>query len=251
MTWFEIVAHRGAPAESPENTFPAFQRAIAMGADAVELDVRLTRDHVPVVFHYFYLDEITNLTGPVFNFTYQQLSQARFRPEKAQNEDFFRIPTLQQVLESIGGQIGLEIEIKGPEPEAPVIIGKLLREYRALWESLEITSYEPELLLAIQKECPGIVADLLSPRSEPWMGLDVVAYTAIHRARLAKARAVHLHPTQLSMTVVESIRKAGIEIHAWDVNDDQSLELVVKHQISKISTDRLGDAMLYRSGFKG
>ncbi|MBN1218885.1 MAG: glycerophosphodiester phosphodiesterase [Anaerolineae bacterium] len=59
---FEIVAHRGAPTEvAPENTIPAFQRAIDLGADAVELDVRLTADHVPVVYHYFYLEEATGL----------------------------------------------------------------------------------------------------------------------------------------------------------------------------------------------
>lgn len=251
MTGFEIVAHRGVSLDAPENTIPAFQKAISMGADAVELDVRLTRDKVPVVFHYFYLDEITTFTGPIFNYTYQQLSQARFAENVAPHCDRFKMPGLREVLEAIGGQIGLEIEIKGPEPEAPGIIGKLLREYRSLWESLEITSYEPQLLVAIREHCPGIVVDLLYPRSEPWMGLDVVAYTAIHRARLAGARAVHLHPTQLSKSVSKLMRHAGIEIHAWDVNDKQSLDLVVEHRIRKISTDRLEQAKNYRSQLNG
>ena len=51
MNRFEIVAHRGIPTEAPENTLASFQRAIELGADAVELDVRLTSDKVPVVFH--------------------------------------------------------------------------------------------------------------------------------------------------------------------------------------------------------
>lgn len=83
------------------------------------------------------------------------------------------------------------------------------------------------------------------------MGLDVVAYTAIHRARLAGARAVHLHPTQLSKSVSKSIRSAGVEIHAWDVNDQKSLDLVVDHQIPKISTDRMAQAVHYRSQLNG
>lgn len=49
MTWFEIVAHRGVPVEAPENTIQSFQKAISLGADAVELDVRLTKDHIPLV----------------------------------------------------------------------------------------------------------------------------------------------------------------------------------------------------------
>lgn len=53
MTQFEIVAHRGAHDQVPENTLPAFERAIELGADAVELDVRLTADGIPVVYHLY------------------------------------------------------------------------------------------------------------------------------------------------------------------------------------------------------
>jgi len=150
MPHFEIVAHRGAATVAPENTIQAFQTAIDLGADAVELDVRLTRDLVPVVFHYFYLDEITNLAGPIFNYTVNELGQARFEGKANLDGDRYKISTLEEVLDTIGGRMGLEIEIKGPEPEAPQIIGKLLWEYRSLWESIEMTSYEPQLLMGIQ-----------------------------------------------------------------------------------------------------
>jgi glycerophosphoryl diester phosphodiesterase len=164
-----------------------------------------------------------------------------------QDGELLKVPTLREVIEAIGGRVGLEIEIKGPEPEASKIIGKLLREYRSLWSCLEVTSYEPQLLLAIQAECQGITTDLLIPRSESWMGLDVVAYTAIHRARLAGARAVHLHPKQLSEELVEIVRQAGIEIHTWDANDESSLDLAVQYRIPKVCTDRLEQAITYRA----
>jgi glycerophosphoryl diester phosphodiesterase len=61
MHTFEIVAHRGVATQYPENTIPAFLRAIELGADAVELDVRLTKDKIPVVYHYYYLDKIGSL----------------------------------------------------------------------------------------------------------------------------------------------------------------------------------------------
>ena len=109
LSLFEIVAHRGAPTtEAPENTIPAFQRALGLGADAVELDIRLTADRVPVVYHYFYLDEITSLSGPIFEYTFEQLQDAR--PFK---DSRLSIPSLLEVLETIGEKIGLEIEIKG------------------------------------------------------------------------------------------------------------------------------------------
>jgi glycerophosphoryl diester phosphodiesterase len=141
MNIFEIVAHRGVATEYPENTIPAFRRAIELGADAVELDVRLTKDKIPVVYHYYYLDKITSLPGPIFNYTYQQLSQARFLNVKT-SADSLKIPTLVEVLETIGGKIGLEIEIKGPEPESAIIIGDILRKFRNLWGTMEVTSYQ-------------------------------------------------------------------------------------------------------------
>jgi glycerophosphoryl diester phosphodiesterase len=109
-----------------------------------------------------------------------------------------------------------------------------------------MTSYEPALLLAIQEICPGLTVDLLFPRSEEWMQLDVVQYQAMQYARLARTRAVHLHPTQLSETVVAALRKQGIKIHAWDVNDEQALELIAQLHVPKIGTDRFKMAYTYR-----
>jgi glycerophosphoryl diester phosphodiesterase len=241
---FKIVANRGAHTELAENTLPAFQRAIQLGADAVELDVRLTRDLVPVVYHYFYLEESAGLAGTVFNYTWDELQRAQAQSgDSAQGR---RIPLFREVLEAIGGQIELEIEIKGPEPECIEVIATVLHTYHHLWESIELTSYEPALLLAMQERCPGLATDLLLPLSESWMKLDVVTHLAIHRARLARARAVHLHPTQLSPQVAAAIRSAGIGLHAWDVNDAAALSLTAELAIPRICTDRLAQALEFR-----
>lgn len=249
MKYFEIVAHRGVPIKAPENTLEAFQHAIKLGADAVEFDVRLTSDQIPIIYHYFYLDEITDAFGPVFDFTYDQLQNVRFNSKQENTNYDYKIPNLEMVLESIGGKIGLEIEIKGPEPESAEIIGKILSNYKHLYNKLEVTSYEPLLLRLIQKYCPGIKTDLLFHRSENWMRSDVVAYLAIHRARIARARAIHLHPTQLLPEIVNTIRKKGIQIHAWDVNDKESLERVVKLDVNKICTDNFTLTFDYRTRF--
>ena len=246
MDLFEIVAHRGVATTYPENTLPAFKKAIELGADAIELDVRLTKDKIPVVYHYYYLDEITSLTGPIFNYTYQQLQQARFLNAHT-GVDLPKICTLAEVLEAVGGKIGLEIEIKGPESEVVAIIGDILRSFKNLWETIEVTSYEISLLLGIKDQCLGITTDLLYPRSEPWMKLDVVGYEALHKAKMAQARAVHLHPNQLSDEVVQLVRNSGVEIHAWDVNDEPAFETIVKYNIPKICTDHFELAANFRN----
>ncbi len=243
---FQIVAHRGIATDAPENTIAAFQRAVELGADAFECDVRLTADRVPVVHHYFYLHQSTSLTGTVFDHTWEQLRDVDVYCTGNPSAAPGRISTLPEILDLFGGRIGLEIEIKGPEPEAPRIVGDILKRYRSLWDTIEVTSYEPALLLAIQRKCRGLATDLLYPRSESWMKEDVMFYQALHRARLAHARAVHLHPTQLSETVVSALRRNGIEVHAWDVNDQRALEIVTALGIPRLCTDRFEQAHAFR-----
>ncbi len=233
----ELVAHRGLIDPAPENTIAAFLAAVDAGADAIELDVRLTADRVPVVYHYYYLWVNTNAQGAIFTHTLKDLQQVRVRHESS---DYLEpIPTLESVLAQFTGKIGLEIELKGPEPECGQIVGDLLTGFRTYWPMCEVTSFEPALLHQMQRICPDIATDLLLPKSEDWMREDVVIYQAIQRGRLANARAVHLHPSQLSANAVESIRRAGIEIHAWDVNDQNALHKVRELGVSKVCTDDL------------
>jgi glycerophosphoryl diester phosphodiesterase len=246
MKPFEIVAHRGVTLDAPENTIAAFQRAVELGADAVELDVRLTADKIPVVYHYYYLHENTSVSGAIFNYSQAQLRDVRVFSANNPAADEGRISTLEEILAMFSGKIGFEIEIKGPEPESPEIIGAILNRFKDFWDSFEVTSYHPALLLDIQRVCPGITVDLLFPRSESWMKLDVVQYQALHLARLARARAVHLHPSQLSAEVVQAVRSGGVEIHAWDVNDESSLEIVAEYGIPRICTDDFKQALAFR-----
>jgi glycerophosphoryl diester phosphodiesterase len=129
MSRFEIVAHRGIPSEAPENTIASFQRAVELGSDAVELDVRLTSDRMPVVYHYFYLQETTSALGTIFDFTLEQLRNVKVFCKNNPAAKEGHISTLSEILEVFGGKIGLEIEIKGPEQEAPEIIGNVLNKF--------------------------------------------------------------------------------------------------------------------------
>jgi glycerophosphoryl diester phosphodiesterase len=99
MTW--VIAHRGASADERENTLPAFERAIAVGADFVELDVQVSADGALVVFHDVDLDRLTPLRGPL-----------RKRPLAELREH--AIPTLDDALEVTRGRIGVMAELKSP-----------------------------------------------------------------------------------------------------------------------------------------
>jgi glycerophosphoryl diester phosphodiesterase len=144
--------------------------------------------------------------------------------------------------------LGLEIELKGPEPETGDVVGGLLDAVRGAWQRVEVTSYEPALLVALSRRRRGLRTALLFPRSEAWMGLDVIAHYALHRARLAGAQAVHLYPSQLSEDVVRCIRSGGIEVHAWDVNAAADLEPAPTFELPVVCTDHLEQALRWRTG---
>lgn len=243
---FKIVAHRGTPQFAPENTLPAFTRALELGADAIELDVRLTADQVPVVFHYFYLDDHTSLSGPIFQHPWKELSQVKVRQPNHPEIAEARLSTLDEVLEALAGKIGLEIEIKGPEPICVELIAIILNNHPDAFENIEITSYETTLLERFKALLPGVPCDLLIPLNDPWMKPDVLAYTALQRGKLAGARAVHLHASQLSLDAVCAIRAGGCDVHAWGINDIQALNTAYNLQIERICTDNLQQALEFR-----
>ena len=207
----KTIAHRGDHTIHPGNTLPAFQAALDAGADGIEFDVRLTADLVPVVFHNTTLPD----TRLVCNLSHDEIKCVRI---PAANGQEYTIPTLRDVLANFGGKLYLELHVQPTAPEVIPIIGEMLSEYRSIWEEMEVTSYEPAILLGFQAQCAGIATDLLLPNPEPWMTLEIVTRLSIDKARLAQARAIHIHPDRLSPDVVEQVRSHGFAVHCWDVN---------------------------------
>lgn len=238
----EVIAHRGATEEFPENTLPAFERAIELGAYGIELDVRLTSDRVPVVFHYFYLDGFTSGRGPLCDHSLDELRSI----EVSAPTGALRILPLREVLDAIVSRTTLEIELKGPEKYTVEAVAAVLDDFRSHWDKLEITSYETSLLDAMRQRC-AIAVDLLTHKSEPWMKDDFVAYNSVHRAQMAGARAVHLHVSQLSAEVVERIRGEGVDVHSYEVNDEETLGQLSAIEVTRFTTDRLAAALSWSS----
>ena len=96
-----VIAHRGASSEEKENTLPAFERAIELGADYVEFDIQASRDGELVVFHDLRLDRLTEAQGPL---------RARSLAELRE----LGIATLDEALDLTAGRIGVLAEIKSP-----------------------------------------------------------------------------------------------------------------------------------------
>ena len=234
---FRIVAHRGLRDRAPGNSLGAFRDALTLGADGVELDVRLSRDGVPVVHHDWYLDESVGHPVPIYTLSAAELRKETIRDARAELSQRHSIPMLEDVLRELAGRLSLEIELKSPEPELPAAVASALEPFRDVWSTFELTSSSTSLLASIRRLCPGIRTALLFGATAPYMHLDVVAYLAVQSARLATADVLHLEPGQLSEEVMATIRAADLEVHVYPVNDAQTVDLVALHRIPEVITD--------------
>ena len=134
-------AHRGLhdnESEAPENSLPAFKKAVKAGY-GIELNVQLTKDRVPVVFHDFTLERACGKPGKVYEYTYEELQQF---PLFQSNE---RIPKFEEVLKVVDGKVPLIVEIKLEWMDLTVcaFVDKLLKEYKGMYC---IESFNPLVL---------------------------------------------------------------------------------------------------------
>ncbi len=217
-----IIAHRGASGEAPENTMPAFELALQQGADAIELDVRLTADGVPVVLHDPTLDRTTNHQGLLRAVSVDRLraidAGARFTPDRGRTYPFrgigVQVPTLAEVLRAFPLTPFL-IELKEAEAQEPVKRVLLeeeavLRAVLASEEGGALTSFrEPPFSVAA---CGGEIGALYRavlfrriPAAVPYRALSVPTR---HRGLPVPTRAF-----------VAAARRLGCPVHVWTVND--------------------------------
>jgi glycerophosphoryl diester phosphodiesterase len=114
------ISHRGEHLQRPENTIPAFQEAIRVGADFIEVDVRTSSDGKLVLSHDATVDRCTNGKGNVADMTFDQLEALDAGIKKGPEFAGTKIPTFDQVLDLARGKIGIYVDIKNVTPEALV-----------------------------------------------------------------------------------------------------------------------------------
>ena len=179
-----VIAHRGASGYAPENTLAAFRKAVEMGCQMIELDVRLTADHVPVVIHDGSLARITGDPRRVEQLTIAQLKALDAGAWLSPQFQGEQIPTLVEVLETVPRTVILNLELK---PAGPGKIHLLTEKvYDVIAEHgaeprVVCTSFAHKALWALRRRCHnlpiGYLAEgrLLPEQMTEAKGLRVVA----------------------------------------------------------------------------
>lgn len=232
-----IIAHRGASAYFPENTMAAFEAAVAMNADMIELDVLLSKDGVPVVFHDAKLDAHSNGKGLVSSFALKELKKLDAGSWFDVKFSGQQIPTLEEVLDFAAGKIALNIEIKteavtdqmanGVEEKA---LG-LVNEYR-MQEHVLFSSFDYRVITHIKKLVPEMPVAILYEKkqsgkllpSELIKKYNVDAFNCSYR--------------QLTKRRLQDLKSHNISFFVYTINDKKRMQKLLDLGVSGIFTNK-------------
>lgn len=183
-----VFAHRGASAHAPENTLAAFELALRQGADAVELDVKLTRDQQPVVIHDQTVDRTTDGTGRVKDLT---LAELRSLDAGSHFDIAYQgepVPTLEEVLKAIGQLTVVNIELTNyqtPNDVLPEKVAALVKRHK-LARRVIFSSFNLNTLRRIHRLLPEVPLGFLADAGargawkRSWIGRVLIRYQALH-----------------------------------------------------------------------
>lgn len=209
-----VLAHRGASAYAPENTEPAFRKAIELGADGVELDVHLCKDGHMVVNHNFDVDHNSDGLGLIEEYTLKELKKLDFGFRKGAEFKGTPILTLEEALELVKDMRLINIEIKSAQTPYPGLSEKVCRlvQKMNLTQKVILSSFNHRVAL----ECRGYLKDIP-------VGLlyDKPIFNPARYAARQEAQAIHPHSALLSKNQVRIAKELGIQVNVWTVDKPQ------------------------------
>ncbi len=211
-----IIGHRGARATRPENTIAALREG-SRWADYVEVDVRISRDRVPVIIHDPTLDRTTNGTGFVREYTLAELK----RLDAGEGEP---IPTLAEVLALDIGECGFVIELK--EGGYEDLVAALVKE--AGRSKVLVVSFDADCLRRIAPLLPdaGIGYIFRSPGADP-----------VRVAASIPASYILLRFIDTTQELIDTSRRAGLKMFVWTLNSEEEFEEASTIGVRGIVTD--------------
>lgn len=230
---FSSIAHRGASAYAPENTMAAFHKAVELGFDYIEFDVRLSKDEELVVIHDPTVMRTTDGEGFVEELTAEELKRL---DAGAWFDSLFegeRIPLLSEVIEEFGDKIGLLIELKSPE-ENGIMSKKLAQLLQASFNlgldptTIKVQSFYPQELQRFSSLCPGV-------------SVGVVVSKTLNMLHLASYRNfasfISIHQQYISKAFMQQAKIFDFEVYSWTIKKQRQFMAMQSLSVNGIISD--------------
>lgn len=227
----DIVGHRGARGEAPENTLAGFEHALRAGVREIELDVRLSSDAHLIVVHDAEVDRTTWHAGPVLHHSRTQLSGMDARRNTPGWHSPLAIPALSEVIELCPADTRFQFEIKTLDRVHQGTLAhnlKQLIDHYRLHERIVVTSSDQRLLRKVRL-------------TEPQVALGLIAQyrfeQPLRRARALGCSWLIAHRNLVSRRLVRAVHKRSMRLSVWTVNDTQEAQRMAALGVDSLITD--------------
>lgn len=238
-----IVAHRGASADAPENTLPAFELGWNQNADAIEGDFFLTLDKQMVALHDSSTERTSGTAWDVRKKTAVELRTLDVGRWKHHDFANVRIPTLAEVVQTIPVGKKLFLEVKDSPRFVPVLKQQLTSDPAMASLSLEqlvIIAFDPEVIAASKQELPEVKAFWLTSFKTDEQTGEVLPSTAEILSTLRTINADGLDcqaADHIDQAYVDQIRAAGYQFHVWTIDDPAVAKRFAELGVDSITTN--------------
>lgn len=217
------IGHRGACGHEAENTISSFKKALEIGVDVVEFDVHKCKSGELVVVHDCVLKKQTDGDGHVQQKTFKELQQLRVKGSG-------KIPTLQQVLDTVDKKIMVNIEVK--DPQAVRGVAQVIQEYVAhkgwSYQHFLVSSFNHHAVKKISELCPKVHYG------------PCIASIPLNLARVAQELGAHFltaHSGVLTQELVDDAHKRGVKVFVYTVNEKCEIDRMKQMGVDGIFSD--------------
>ena len=219
----KIIAHRGAKGYLPENTMAAFSKALDLGADGIELDVRVSNDGQLLVFHDESTLRLCNKNAEFADIDFIEIRKLRVAGEH-------QIPTLSEVLDFIDNRCLVNIELKTSDSLSAVsdLLDFYIGDKNWNPENLLVSSFDWIVLKQLRDRFPDIKIGVLTETD-----LDL----AIGFADSIAAETIHPHFHLLTSENVKQMQQMGFGVFAWTVNEPEDISRIASFGVDGLITD--------------
>ena len=240
-----VMAHRGGRALWPENTLYAFEQAVEMGVDVLEMDIHTTADSVPVIMHDDTVDRTTNGSGPILSFTLDELQALdagyTWSPDEGQTFPYrgqgITVPTLEEVFAAFP-DVPLNIEIKQEEPSMVAPFCQLIHDHD-LVDQVLVASFHEETIEEFRATCPEVATSTSTSETVALFALSRLfledTYSPPAEAAQVPEYRSGLHV--LAPRFVDAAHNRHLEVHAWTINEEDDMERMISLGVDGIITD--------------
>lgn len=241
-----VIAHQGGNLVRPDNTLLAFEHAVALGVDVLEMDISGTSDGTLVVMHDLTVDRTTNGLGPITGMTLAEIQglDAAYNWSIDDGATFpyrgrgVTVPALEEVFLAFP-DMRMNIEIKQQEPSIVAPFCQLLRDHR-MTDQVLVASFHPETMTEFRQACPEVATSAVEPEIRLFFALNMARLAAIYQAP-AEAFQVPEYSGDLHVVTERFVRNAhrhNLDVHVWTVNEESAMQRLLDLGVDGIITDR-------------